>query len=83
MKEVGDSINLVAAASYLNFLVTNGVVVLPTYIHEGSSLDKEEKIKAIFNQVFPNRQQIFLDVANLNYNGGGIHCITQQQPKGD
>ncbi|TLP70541.1 agmatine/peptidylarginine deiminase [Maribacter sp. ACAM166] len=83
IKKVGDSIKLVAASSYLNYLVTNDLVVLPTYIQEGSSPEKEEKVKAIFTEVFPNRQLVFLNVTNLNFNGGGIHCITQQQPKND
>lgn len=83
MKEVGDSIKLVAASSYMNYLVTNDLVVLPTYIQEGSSSEKEKKVKEIFEKVFPNRELVFLDVTNLNLYGGGIHCVTQQQPKTD
>jgi agmatine deiminase len=30
---------------------------------------------------FPDRQIVEIDVADLIYGGGGIHCITQQQPK--
>ena len=79
--EVGDSINWVAASSYLNYLVSNDVVLLPSYTKEGSSVQKEEDIKEIFSNVFPNRELIFLNVMNLNYHGGGIHCVTQQEPK--
>lgn len=81
IKNVGDSIKLVAAASYLNYLVTNDLVVLPTYIQEGSSPEKEEKVREIFEKAFPNRELAFLNVINFNLNGGGIHCVTQQQPK--
>jgi len=78
---VGAQLNWVAASSYLNYLVTNNAVILPTYVPEGSSEAKEAAVKAIFERVFPNRELIFLEVMELNYFGGGIHCITQQEPK--
>jgi agmatine deiminase len=78
---VGDTAYRVAASSYLNYYVTNGAVLLPTYIKQGSSPEKEERIKNIFAEVFPGRKQIFLDAMALNWEGGGIHCGTQQQPK--
>jgi agmatine deiminase len=81
MKPVGDSLYWVAASSYLNYLVTNEVVILPSYLKEGSSAQKEQKVKEIFTKAFPTRKLIFLEVMNLNYHGGGIHCITQQEPK--
>lgn len=67
----------------MNYLVTNGLVILPTYIQEGSSLEKEKKVIEILEEVFSNRELVFLDVTNLNLNGAGIHCVTQQQPKTD
>lgn len=77
----GQPIKWVAAASYLNYLVSNGVILLPTYVAEGgASQEKEDQVKAIFSELFPNRELIFLDVINLNYHGGGIHCVTQQEP---
>jgi agmatine deiminase len=80
MKKPGDPINMVAASSYLNYLVTNDVVLLPTYLKEGSNPQKEERVKSIFEEVFPDRELVFLEVMGLNFNGGGIHCITQQEP---
>ena len=79
--KAGETINWVAASSYLNFLVTKNTVLLPTYISQGSSKVKEQKVKEIFTKIFPNRKLIFIDVMNLNYNGGGIHCVTQQEPE--
>jgi agmatine deiminase len=78
--KAGDTVQRVAAASYLNYFVTNGVVLVPTYLKSGSSEEKEEKVRKILEEVFPGRKIIFIDVMALNYEGGGIHCITQQQP---
>jgi agmatine deiminase len=78
--KIGDSINWVAASSYLNYFVTNDLVLMSTYVDQGSSIIKEEKAKKIMKEVFPNRELILLDVMTLNFNGGGIHCSTQQEP---
>ena len=83
MMKVGDTINWVAASSYLNYLITNNVVLLPSYLKEGSSAAKEARVKSIFTAVFPDRKLIFLNVITLNYQGGGIHCVTQQEPKAE
>lgn len=77
----GDTAYRVAASSYLNYFVTNGAVLVPTYVKYGTSPEKEEHIKKIFGEVFPGRNQIFIDVMVLNWSGGGIHCGTQQEPK--
>lgn len=76
----GDTLIRVPATSYLNYLVTNGIVLLPTYIHMGSSAEKEEAVKAIFRENFPGREIATFDVMPQNWDGGGIHCSTQQQP---
>lgn len=79
--KIGDTLLRVAASSYLNYLVTNGIVVLPSYIHMSSSKEKEDKIRNIFIDQFPGRKIIFIDAMPQNWDGGGIHCSTQQQPK--
>jgi len=79
--EVGDTLWRVPAASYFNYLVTNGLVLLPTYTAMGSSQEKENKVREIFEQQFPGRKIVFIDVMMQNWHGGGIHCSTQQQPK--
>ena len=78
---VGDTAFRVASASYLNFYVTNGMVMLPSYITHGTSINKEEEVKRLFQQAFPDRDLVFLDAMGLNWEGGGLHCGTQQQPK--
>jgi len=76
----GDTLIRVAASSYLNFLVTNGVVLNATYTQHGTPAEVEDRAKAIFKDVFPDREQVWIDALPLNRNGGGIHCSTQQQP---
>ena len=77
---VGDSVRWVAAASYLNYLVTNGRVLMSSYVAQGSSPAKEARAVALMQEAFPDRALVLLDVMSLNYNGGGIHCSTQQEP---
>lgn len=77
----GDTLQRVPASSYMNYLVTNGLVLLPTYTQFGSSKQKEEAVRKIFEDQFPGRKIIFIDAIMQNWSGGGIHCSTQQQPK--
>lgn len=77
---VGDMVTRVASVSYLNFLVTNGVVINASYTNHGTSPEYEEKVKAIFEDVFPNLEHVWIDALPLNRMGGGIHCITLQEP---
>lgn len=79
--KVGDTLLRVPAGSYMNYLVTNGLVLLPTYTAFGSSKEKEEQVRKIFEEQFPGRKIVFIDAIMQNWSGGGIHCSTQQQPK--
>jgi len=81
--KTGDTIKYILAASYLNFLVTNGVVLVQSYWKEGrpaSTKSKDEKAKRILQEAFPNRKVVQVNAEDVNHGGGGIHCITQQQP---
>lgn len=78
---VGDTLINVAASSYLNYLVSNDVIILPTYIKQGSSPEKEKQVSDIMKSAFPNHKKIWVECMPLNWDGGGIHCSTQQQPK--
>jgi agmatine deiminase len=79
--KVGDTLLRVPAASYLNYLVTNGLVLLPTYLKHGTSKEKETAVRKIFEEQFPGRKVLFFDLINQNWQGGGLHCSTQQQPR--
>ena len=78
--KVGDTLLRVPASSYLNYLVTNGLVLISSYTAEGSSKEKEDKVRKIFEEQFPKRKIVFINAMPQNWDGGGIHCSTQQQP---
>lgn len=62
-------------ASYLNFLIVNGGVIVPQYGDENDSL----AIKDI-EAFFPERKVVGVYTKEIVYGGGNIHCITQQVP---
>ena len=79
----GDTIQVVAAASYLNFLITNGCVIAPKYWRPGwdeEILARDREAERILQEVFPERKILMIDALAINFGGGGIHCITMQQP---
>jgi agmatine deiminase len=62
-------------ASYVNFYIANGAVLMPMF---DDPMD-DAAYKAIA-AAFPDRRVIQIDASDLVLGGGGIHCITQQQP---
>ena len=82
--QLGDTVFVVPASSYLNFLITNGRVFVPAYWHDGlpeSLKAKDERVQAVLREVFPDRRIVPLDPRALNIDGGGMHCWSQQQPR--
>lgn len=62
--------------SYINHYVCNGAVVLCSF---GSSAE-DEQAAAILAAEYPGRSIELVDARDIFAFGGGIHCITQQQP---
>lgn len=62
--------------SYINHYVLNDAVLLCSF---DDSQDKEAA--AFMRDVYPGRQIELIDARELFARGGGIHCITQQQPR--
>ncbi len=62
-------------ASYANFYVANGVVLVPTFAHanDGAAL-------ATLARGFPDRRLVAIDATALVWGLGAFHCATQQQP---
>ena len=61
--------------SYVNFSLVNGGVVLC-----GFDDPRDAEAVALFRRVFPERAVDQVDARELFAHGGGIHCVTQQQP---
>jgi len=61
--------------SYINHLVVNGGVIACGFddAHDRSAA-------AILAEQYPGRTVVTVDARPLFERGGGIHCITQQQP---
>ncbi len=64
------------AASYVNFYIANGAVVMPAF---GDPMD--EKAQAILQSLFPTRKVVSIPARDILIGGGYIHCITQQIPR--
>lgn len=62
-------------ASYVNFYLVNGGVIMPAF---GDKND--EQARSILVQCFPGRDIMQIDAIDIVQGGGGIHCITQQEP---
>lgn len=73
----------IPARSYLNYVVTNGAVIVQTYWKPGRPQilkDTEDEVLKTFRAVFPGREIIGIDAEPINAWGGGIHCVTQHMP---
>ena len=62
-------------ASYANFYIANGVVLLPTY-----RSPTDEIARQTLQTLFPDRRVIGVDCTDLVWGLGAIHCVTQQWP---
>jgi agmatine deiminase len=79
----GKSVVGIAAASYCNFLITNELVIGQRYFKTGMSekiREKDARAEAILKSLFTDRKVILIDALAVNFGGGGVHCITMNQP---
>jgi agmatine deiminase len=62
-------------ASYANFYIANGLVLVPTFNdpHDRMALD-------ILAGIFPDREVVGIHCGDFIWGLGAIHCMTQQQP---
>ena len=84
MFSYGDTVNYVPASGYLNYLVTNNLVLIPSYWKPGMPLsvkEEDDDVKSLFERYFPGRNIIQINPLGLNNYGGGIHCWSQQIPE--
>ena len=80
--EASDTIHWAYSKSYLNYLITNEVAIIPQYgDDQGPMNEKDKQVRAMFQQLYPNREVIGLNPLYFNKGGGGMHCRFQTQPK--
>ena len=64
------------AAGYVNFYVCNGAVIVPQF---GDATADGNAAQAL-RELFPGREVVPLNIDGVAAGGGGIHCMTQQEP---
>jgi len=65
------------AASYANFLIVNGAVLMPAY---GDPADAGAQ--SVLEEAFPDREVVPVPCRPLIWQNGSLHCITMQLPQG-
>ena len=66
----------VLPASYVNFLIVNGGVLVPTFRQPRN----DDRALGLIREMFPGREIAGIDCLDLVEEGGTLHCISQQQP---
>ncbi|MEC8209233.1 MAG: agmatine deiminase family protein, partial [Verrucomicrobiota bacterium] len=64
------------AASYLNFVVLNGAVLVPTFGQPKNDTTALE----IIGDCFPDREIVAVNCCDIIKEGGALHCMSQNQP---
>jgi agmatine deiminase len=62
-------------ASYANFLIANGGVLVPTFAQES-----DEVALRLFEELFPGKEIVGVPAEFLVVGLGSLHCLSQQQP---
>ena len=65
------------AASYANYLIVNGAVLMPAY---GDPADAGAA--AVIAAAHPGREIVPIDARPLIWQNGSVHCLTMQLPAG-
>ena len=73
VREAGERL----AASYVNFYIANGAVLVPQFGDENDALACR-----LLEKLFPERTVVPVPARPVIVGGGNIHCITQQIPAG-
>ena len=66
-------------ATYANFLVINGAVLVPVY----GQKENDRQAMEIIRQAFPDREMVPIDSRTIIRQHGSVHCLTMQIPAWD
>ena len=61
--------------SYVNFYIANGAIIAPAY-----GIAEDALVFETLRRAYPGRSVVPVALRDLFRGGGGIHCITQQEP---
>lgn len=78
-----EPVRMALPASYMNFIVTNGLVLVPRFHKPGRDAalaGKDQLFQQIVAARYPGRRVVAIDVDALVVGGGGMHCISQHLP---
>lgn len=73
--EDADSDHSLFCRSYVNSYLCNGGVIMPAY-----GIREDDIVAEVFRDLFPDRIITQVSIPSIAIGGGGIHCITQQEP---
>ncbi len=62
-------------SSYVNSYLANGAVIVPGY-----GYDQDAEAVETYARLYPDREIVQVPIHHLSLGGGGVHCVTQQQP---
>ena len=65
-------------SSYINSYLANGAVIVPGYGYH-----RDVEAVETYRELYPDREVVQVPINNIAVGGGGVHCITQQQPLPD
>jgi agmatine deiminase len=65
-----------APVSYTNFYIGNSIILMPIF-----NDPNDKKATKIIQSLFKNHKIVEIDCSKIIYGGGGLHCITMQQPE--
>ncbi len=79
----GKKIQVLAATSYINFLIVNDLVLTTKYAKNAKDtvlMRRDENARKVLQAAFPTKKIVQIDALPINLGGGGIHCITMNEP---
>ncbi|WP_345945303.1 agmatine/peptidylarginine deiminase [Streptomyces albus subsp. chlorinus] len=63
--------------SYANYYIANDAVLIPRF----GDRRADQQAAAVIGDLYPDREVVQLEIHTVAEGGGGIHCVTQQQPR--